>query len=240
MKLSVCMATYNGALHIKTQIDSILMQLGPCDQLVVVDDASTDLTVSILSEYKDARLEIYRNELNIGPALTFNRALHLARGQLIFLSDQDDCWNANKVSIVTDIFSKQEVDLIVHDARVVSDKLIVFASLFSHHGSGRGILKNILSNTYTGCCMAFKRDILKKVLPISPKIGLFHDAWIGILSEYFNFKTIFIDEKLIDFNRHGFNASSMKRRSIFKIIKDRIYFIGALFSHVMQEKLSRK
>lgn len=239
MKLSVCIATYNGALHIKNQVDSILKQLGPHDQVVVVDDASTDSTVSILNGFADPRIEIHLNKSNIGAALTFNKALHLARGEIIFLSDQDDCWEESKVRIIKDIFMSQDVDLIVHDARVVSDKLIVFPSLFRHHGSGRGILKNITSNTYTGCCMAFRQDVLKKVLPISPSIGLFHDAWIGILAEYFNFRTIFIEEKLIDFKRHGFNASSMKRRSISLIIRDRVYFIYALIRHIIKDKSSK-
>ena len=240
MKLSVCIATYNGALHIKTQVDSILKQLGTNDQVVIVDDASTDSTVSILNGYKDPRIEIYRNKSNIGAALTFNKALYLARGQLIFLSDQDDCWNENKVRIIQDIFLKQDVDLIIHDARVVSGGHIAYPSLFMHHGSGPGICKNMLSNTYTGCCMAFKKDVLKKVLPISPRIGLFHDAWIGILSEFFNFRTIFIQEKLIDFNRHGFNASSMKRRSMLLIIRDRMYFICAIIWHITKDKISWK
>lgn len=240
IKLSVCIATFNGGLHIKTQIDSILKQLGPFDQLIIVDDASTDSTISILNGYKDSRIEIYRNESNVGPALTFNRALHLAKGQLIFLSDQDDCWSENKVSIITDIFLKQDVDLIVHDARVVSGKFILYPSLFRHHRSGGGILKNIISNTYTGCCMTFKQDILKKVLPISSRIGIFHDAWIGILAEFFNFKTIFIEQQLIDFNRHENNASTMKRRVIFLIIKDRIFFIFSLIWHITKDKFSWK
>jgi glycosyltransferase involved in cell wall biosynthesis len=238
MKLSVCIATYNGALHIKTQVDSILKQLGRHDQVVIVDDASTDSTISILYEYKDPRIEIYRNKSNIGAALTFNKALQLAQGQLIFLSDQDDCWDENKVRIIKDIFLKQDVDLIIHDARVVSGEHIVYPSLFIHHGSGPGIFKNILSNTYTGCCMVFRKDVLKKVLPISSRVGLGHDAWIGILSEFFNFRTIFIKEKLIDFNRHGFNASSMKRRPILLIIRDRIHFISALIWHIIKDKFS--
>jgi len=237
MKLSVCIATYNGSLFIKAQVDSILRQLGPLDQLIIVDDASTDSTVEILSEYKDPRIKIYLNKLNIGAALTFNRALHLAKGQIIFLSDQDDVWYEKKVSVITDIFSKQDVDLIVHDARVVSGGVIVFPSLFRHHGGGVGIVKNIISNSYTGCCMAFKKEVLEKVLPISPRIGLFHDAWIGILAEFFNFRIMFIEEKLIDFNRHGFNASTMKRRPIFSIIIDRVYFITALILYIIKDKL---
>ena len=236
MKLSVCIATYNGALHIKTQVDSILKQLGAHDQVVIVDDASTDSTVSILDEFMDHRIEIYRNESNIGSALTFNRALHMARGQLIFMSDQDDIWIDDKVKIITDIFLKQNVDLIIHDARVVSGEHVVYSSLFMHNRSGPGIFKNLLSNTYTGCCMAFKRDVLKKVLPMSPRIGLGHDAWIGILSEFYNFRTMFIEEKLIDFNRHEFNASSMKRRSILLIIRDRINFLYALIWHIIKAK----
>src|SRR6476619_5168785 len=92
-RASVCMATYHGARFVAEQIESILHQLGDQDELVVVDDASQDATVDIVSKYAaDPRVRLERNPDNLGYVRTFYKALRLARGDYLFLADQDDVW----------------------------------------------------------------------------------------------------------------------------------------------------
>ncbi|MDP2450423.1 MAG: glycosyltransferase [Polaromonas sp.] len=228
MKISVCMATYNGAAHVETQISSILKQLNDADQLIVVDDKSTDNTVEIIGNFRDARIQLIINPINVGAALTFNRALQEAGGDIVFLSDQDDRWHDGKVATVVKMLEAGKLDLVVHDAVVMRDGQVLHASLFEMAGSSPGVIKNIVSNTFTGCCMAFRRDILRDVLPISPHIGIFHDAWIGVLAQYFGYRVSFLSVPLMDFIRHGGNASTLQRRSIVPIILDRVAFVAAL------------
>lgn len=228
------MATYNGALYIQTQILSILKQLGPTDQLIVVDDRSTDGTVEIVGKFKDSRIQLILNPVNVGAALTFNRALQEARGDIVFLSDQDDRWHDGKVATVVNTFETGKLDLLVHDAVVLRAGQVVYPSLFEMAGSSPGVIKNIVSNTFTGCCMAFRRDILRDVLPISPHIGIFHDAWIGVLAQYFGYKVAFMPVPLMDFIRHGGNASTLKRRRIVPIILDRVAFVTALALQIVR------
>ena len=59
--VSVCMATYNGEKYIKEQVDSILAQLGPDDEIIVSDDGSKDKTIDILLSYNDDRIKIYKH-----------------------------------------------------------------------------------------------------------------------------------------------------------------------------------
>lgn len=228
MRISVCMATYNGAAHVETQISSILKQLNAADQLIVVDDNSTDNTVEIIGNFKDSRIQLSINPRNVGAALTFNRALQEASGDIVFLSDQDDRWHDRKVATVVKMLEAGNLDLLVHDAVVMRDGQVVHASLFDMAGSSSGVIKNIVSNTFTGCCMAFRRDILRDVLPISAHIGIFHDAWIGVLAQYFGHKVAFVPVPLMDFIRHGGNASTFERRSIVPILLDRVAFVTAL------------
>lgn len=235
MRISVCLASYNGARYIRGQLESILGQLGIEDELVVVDDGSTDDTVSVIQSFKDPRVRLHQNAVNLGVARTFDRALHLAQGDLIFLSDQDDRWHDNKVSVVRQLFLSQDVDLVVHDAVVVKEGNADRSSLFEMSKSSSGVIKNIISNTYTGCCMAFKKDILWKILPVPAKRGIFHDAWIGIMAECSGCKTIFIDIPLIDFNRHDCNVSTLKRRDISCIVPERINLILAITSHFIRQ-----
>jgi glycosyltransferase involved in cell wall biosynthesis len=233
------MAAYNGAQFIRRQLESILKQLGPDDELVVVDDASTDDTVQIIKSFNDLRIQLSANSINIGAVLTFDRALHLAQGDLIFLSDQDDQWFDNKVSTVREIYSSQDVDLIVHNAVIVAENNTISNSLFKFNNSAAGVTKNIVSNSYTGCCMAFKREILSKVLPIPAKKSIFHDAWIGIMAEYFGYKIAFIDTPLIEWNRHGGNVSTLKRRSLIRILSERVVLIIAVLTRIIRVYLKK-
>ena len=230
------MASYNGSKHIENQIESILSQLASNDQLVIVDDFSSDSTVTIIEKFKDSRIKLLKNKYNIGVVANFNKALRAANGDIIFLSDQDDEWIDNKVSFIRNLFLSNNVDLIVHDAKIAKDGTIVSNSLFGQIGSSDGLFKNVYSNSYTGCCMAFRRSILRKVLPIPIKKGIFHDAWIGILAKFYRFRILFIATPLIIYNRHDANVSTMKRRSIYKIIPDRINLIISLFERIVYGK----
>lgn len=89
-KVSVIMAVYNGALYVRTAINSILSQSLTDFELIVVDDASTDETSSILKSYTDNRLIILRNSENLGFARSLNRALARASGDYVARMDADD------------------------------------------------------------------------------------------------------------------------------------------------------
>jgi glycosyltransferase involved in cell wall biosynthesis len=81
------MAAYNGSLHIGEQIHSILAELGSNDELVIVNDASTDATSEIVRAIEDSRIRLIDSEANSGYVRTFERALTEARGEYVFLSD---------------------------------------------------------------------------------------------------------------------------------------------------------
>ena len=92
VEVSVAMATYNGSAHVAEQLTSILEQLGPHDEVVVVDDASTDDTRAVLAAFDDPRLRVLESPVNRGYVRAFERALGEARGEVVLLADQDDVW----------------------------------------------------------------------------------------------------------------------------------------------------
>ncbi|MCK5347696.1 MAG: glycosyl transferase family 2, partial [Candidatus Heimdallarchaeota archaeon] len=146
----------------------------------------------------------------------------------------------NKISIVNKIFHSQDVDLVVHDARITERNRIISNSLAKSSNSSSGVIKNFISNTYTGCCMAFKREVLSKVLPIPAKKGIFHDAWIGIMAEFYGYRIAFIDVPLIEFRRHDRNASTRKRRGLIIILSERIVLLLAIIVHIVRIHFKKK
>ena len=100
--VSIAMATYNGAKYLREQLDSICAQTINDYELIVCDDCSTDDTYAILKEYalKDARIRVYKNEVNLGFKKNFEKAISLCKGEYIALSDQDDIWYNNHLEIL--------------------------------------------------------------------------------------------------------------------------------------------
>lgn len=93
-------------------------------------------------------------------------------------------------------------------------------------GPRKGVIKNLIKNSYIGCCMAFKCEIKEKILPFPDGIEM-HDWWIGLVSEM-KYKSYFIDEKLIRYRRHGDNVSSLHHHPLKKMLGNRLTFIKEL------------
>ena len=204
-RISVCMATYNGAEHIEKQLASILKNLGENDEVVVSDDNSTDETIAIVKGFVDNRIRVVMNAPdNRGHISNFENALGHAQGAFLFLADQDDIWYDNKVDRM--IRALEKYDLVVCDCKVVDGEMkLLNESFYELLSSGNGLLKNFVKNTYLGCCMAFNRKVLEKALPF-PKDIVSHDTWIGLMGELAG-SCYFIPEKLQYFIRHGSNFS---------------------------------
>src|SRR5689334_3167479 len=117
MRISVCLATYNGADFVVEQLESILCQLGPDDEVVVSDDSSTDGTVERIVGLGDRRVTVHRNETNLGYSKNFENALRLSTGDVVFVADQDDVWLPDKVA--TMVQALETHDLVVSDVSIV-------------------------------------------------------------------------------------------------------------------------
>lgn len=230
--ISVAMVSYQGEKYIEEQLDSILSVLGIEDEVIISDDGSTDSTREILARYEkqDPRVHMIDGP-KAGVKANVENALRACKGDYIFLADQDDIWMPEKVERVMEAFERDGAGLVVHDAIVTDGRCqeVILDSFYSLKGSGAGVLKNIWRNTYIGCCMAFKRELLEEVLPIPNYIEM-HDQWIGVINDQLKCGTVFIPDKLIKYRRHGNNASGMSHYGITRMIKNRICFVWALLT----------
>jgi glycosyltransferase involved in cell wall biosynthesis len=88
--VSVCIPVHNTERFVAEAVRSVLAQTLQDLEVVVVDNASTDATPRILAEFEDPRIRLFRNDVNIGAAGNFNRAISLARGRYVKLLCADD------------------------------------------------------------------------------------------------------------------------------------------------------
>ncbi len=226
-KISICLAVYNGERFIKQQVDSIVCQLGTIDEVIISDDNSTDATLRILDQYKsDKRVTVLRNNGPSGIVWNFENALKRCQGEYIFLADQDDVWHPKKIEMMVEALL--EYDLVVSDCAVVDQELATMhPSFFEFNSSKKGLLRNLIKNSYIGCCMALKRNVLEKAIPFPANVPM-HDLWFGLVAERF-FKVHFMPEKLVYYRRHGSNASDLQSRSsLWKRFKIRLQILRGL------------
>lgn len=205
-KISVCMAVYNGEKFITEQIDSILCQIGTNDEIIISDDGCSDATIEIIRSYCDPRIKIVCNKGVHGYTKNFENALRYAKGDIIFLSDQDDVWMPNKVERVLDYL--QRYDFVIHDCSVTdADLKVIHESFFEWMQVKSGFLSQMIRMRYLGCCMAFTRKVYERIMPFPPNAKYVeHDAWIASICEAF-FRCGKLNEPLIFYRRHGLNTS---------------------------------
>jgi glycosyltransferase involved in cell wall biosynthesis len=213
--ISIALASYNGEAYIREQLDSLAAQTLLPDELVITDDGSTDRTAEIVAEFADSApfpVHFHRNPERLGYARNFERAIGLCRGEIIFLSDQDDVWFAEKLSTVRAAFDATPAPMVV-----VNDQILTDARL-GHDGHTK--LSNLrrlgLSSAglIEGCCTAFRSSWATLVLPIPADESELirqhlqsHDRWINELAILLGVRHV-IDAPLQYFRRTGSNTTS--------------------------------
>lgn len=97
--IGVVLCTYNGERYLRQQLDSILAQTRLPDQILILDDCSSDHTVAIVQDYAkiDQRIRLIQNVTNLGYIRNFEKGIALCDMDYIALSDQDDIWLPEKL-----------------------------------------------------------------------------------------------------------------------------------------------
>lgn len=230
--ISVCVAAFNGEKYIRQQLDSIIQQIQSDDEIVVVDDGSSDSTASIVAAIDDCRVRLVQQK-NGGVVRAFEAAMRHAEKDLIMLCDQDDVWLDGRIKMARAAFSD-----------VVCDKLVLLngfvwnsddtsgalsTTVFDFVGYRRGVFRNIWRNSYQGNTFVFPRSMSGAFLPFPASIPM-HDSWIGILSEIF-YRVEVDDRASFKYRIHGANLSQ-RSRPIGKKLADRlrlVYFLSVRF-----------
>lgn len=205
MRVSIAMATYNGEKYLQQQLDSFAAQTRLPDELVVSDDASSDRTTDILTDFKrhapfEVRISV--NPENIGLVKNFERAVTMCAGDLIFLSDQDDVWFSDKISYVEQEMMSDEALLSFSNNHIITDDKLV-ATKYTTLGNMKkmGRPDSMFGH---GCCTVIRRELVEAITPFPAFIG--HDAWIRDITESVKRRKV-SDKPLQYYRKHENNAS---------------------------------
>jgi glycosyltransferase involved in cell wall biosynthesis len=211
MKISVCIATYNGQDYVDEQLRSILSQLGPNDEVIISDDCSKDRTIEVVCAIGDSRVQVLTHDQNLGHVRNFERALVAATGDVIFLSDQDDVWHPDKVQEVTAAFRSHPRVQMVHHALTRMDEqgrtlAMHWNSLREGEFHGAVFLAGqCVRCRVFGCAVALRRSLLDILLPFPPS-AYAHDHWLAIAAAAGD-GLYQLDKPLVRYRQHRHNVT---------------------------------
>ena len=215
MNYSVALCTYNGAKYIQEQLDSILSQSLPINEIVICDDGSTDETAEIIERIKskaNTTIHLFKNTSNLGFKNNFLKAISLCAGDIIFLSDQDDIWESNKVFYISKWFKEHpDLDIVFTDGALINEYGVLISEhlwqrfgfdrtkqRFFNHGYGLDIWA--WSNRATGATLAFRKKIFNQIDWLSSSDS-FHDKIIALYG--IDHQSLgFIPKRLIKYRIH--------------------------------------
>ena len=233
MKISVAFIVYNGANYMRNQLDSILAQTHKVDEIIVVEDGSTDNTKEILISYSienHGLFFIHNNEKNIGSYKSIEKAIKASTGDIIILADHDDYWEIHKVASIIKWFEENpEKDGLMSNGLLMDAKGGINSNYFLWDSmsfpykniTNTEDLKlyiNTIENCATGAAMAFRNNLsfLQKPFPV---IKYFiHDRWLAINLAEKNSLGI-LDEKLIKYRLHPAQETGGRKDEIEKYIE---------------------
>ena len=214
IEVSVALCTCNVASYLREQLDSILAQTRPVDEIVVGDDASTDETPEILLDYAARFPERFRLHLHaerLGTVDNFGFVLGECRGRVIFLSDQDDVWFPDKLARVVERLDGDPAAEVV-----VNDQILTDGDLNHDNITKLGNLARLGTGTeglIEGCCTAFRRRWAELLFPIPAEAEeqlrrrlQSHDRWINELAILLGVRRV-IETPLQYFRRYGSNTT---------------------------------
>lgn len=214
--VSVVMCTYNGSKFLDKQIETILEQDYPNIELIISDDRSTDDTWEKLTmwQQKSPLIKIYRNDCNLGYSKNFEKAIQLANGDFIALSDQDDIWMTHKITRLISEFKNDDV-ILAHGRSVRYEKgRLRFKSASLHHPfNGNDTRRLFMFNQLNGHGMMFRKKLVSKVVPIPS--GMMYDWWIAVVATCYG-KVVSVNDILVYHRIHGENSFFNSRSTVKK------------------------
>lgn len=234
--ISVVITTYNGERYLQGQLDSIRDQTLQPDEVVILDDGSTDGTVAYVRSYIEenhlSNWRLIQNETNLGWKANFKKGFDLAQGDLIFPSDQDDIWHLDKIEKMACVMAeKPDIQVLCCNYHLFVDGADKRAGEMSRAMVNDSSIEkvDITPRWYylirPGCTYCFRKSFFNQIAP-KWNVQLPHDT---MLWRYACMQggLYLLNEELHEFRRHGDNATSTfvwTRQNRLAFINEELWF----------------
>lgn len=215
--VSIITPVFNCEKFIGECIESVLSQTYKKWELIIVDDNSSDRTISIIKYYaeKDSRIKIYTQSQNLGAAASRNLAIKMSNGRFIAFLDSDDKWKADKLYKQTDFMLKNKYGFTFTSYEIIKDMNATRVRVF--HVPQKINYEQYLKNTIIGCLtVMLDKQIIRD---IEFEIGHLEDVltWMKFLKK--GHIAYGLDENLAEYRIVKNSASSNKLKNAMRYYK---------------------
>jgi glycosyltransferase involved in cell wall biosynthesis len=217
--ISIGLCSHQGANYLYEQLESITNQNLLPMEVVICDDASSDLTIKIIKNFSkraSCSYRLYQNEKCLGTLQNFSKVISLCKADYIALCDQDDIWLSDKLAITFQAMKEAEekfgslLPLLIHtDLAIIDAGGKVIASSFMRLRRLRPrddepLPKLLAQNFVTGSTVLINRPLAEAALPI-PEEAMMHDWWLALVAAATG-KIIYIDRPKVLYRQHETNV----------------------------------
>ncbi len=231
--LSIAMCTYNGATFLREQLESILAQTLPPNEVVVRDDGSTDATHQILAEFAGTApfpVTVLVNPEKLGIPDNFWAAIRDARGDLIALCDQDDVWHQHKLERAVEVLDNDPdigatfsdgwcIDASgVRNGRRLWEAAHFTGRFRTEFEAGHELDALMEHSAVTGATLTFRSSVRPSLVPW-PSIP--HDYWISVAIAT-QMRVHAIREPLISYRLHDSNTLGFPKGDTFTYYRTKL------------------
>ena len=228
MNVVSLLAAYNGEVYLPELLSSLSAQTEKDFSVLFQDDGSSDRTPFILSQWaaQDPRFRSGQEQgMHLGPKGNFISLLRQSSADLLMLCDQDDYWEANKVSRLICRYAEAtsslpaETPVLVHsDASIIdAEGHLVAESFFALQGwdpQATGLNRLLVQNNVTGCLTLMNRPLADLVVRYgNPEKMFMHDWFIALTAAAFG-SVFFMPEQLVRYRQHSMNTIGASRNSL--------------------------
>ena len=231
--IDILLSVYNSEKYLAQQLDSIFSQTYTNWKIIIVDDCSSDRTLSIIAKYKKkypGKIVLYENSRNCGnPALNFFKLLKMSTSEYAMFCDHDDVWLCDKIKLTLIAMKQKEsqnpnLPILVHtDLKVVDQNLNVLAeSMISAqklNPNAKTLRELVVQNNVTGCAAMMNRKLVLMASCVS-KGAVMHDWWVALIAAAFG-AIEFVDRPTILYRQHGSNQVGFKNASKISYVFNR-------------------
>lgn len=202
--VAVVVCTYNGEKYLKEQIDSIINQTYPVQEIIIQDDGSTDNTVMIAEEYaqKYENVSIFKNERNVGFNANFESAAMRATADFIAIADQDDVWYPEKIAKQVEAIGEKDICFCCHDRGRTREQTVYVTPQYS--------LEALLFTGFAGHTMLLRRDFVQNH---NNWISYIHYDWSLAINAQLQRGIVRIDEPLNWHRTHDASAIAQENKT---------------------------
>jgi glycosyltransferase involved in cell wall biosynthesis len=237
MKTTCLVSCYNYARFVGEAVDSALRQTIPFDQIVVVDDGSTDGSLELLTgRYgRDPVVQLV-GKTNQGQLSCFNEGFARATGDVVFFLDADDVYEPDYVEEMLQVYQQDPSCDFLYCGRVLFGQRNETIMAFSEDRNlGYSLIETAYARTWIGAatsCVSMRRSLLQKILPLP-----FIDDWRVRADDCLVFgaslaggRKRFLAQPLVRYRVHGSNHHRDRTKSHLEIYRRRLA-INRLFEH---------